>query len=352
MPSRQPGRNVGTSQEDAGKVKRGSTGKAKPKKPRGKAIGQVRESVAGLIDPDLAVVIKDPLRVQILALAIQRPISPSEFAKESGCTISASAYHFKVLQNHGFIELVKSVPVRGAVRHLYRATKSGFISNNDWGQVAQAFRPGVAGAVLQDFNNRVTQAMETETLYARDDACLFWAPLKLDETGWKRLTEMIAWAIQEAKEYEVETIKRRDKGEGDDSISVTFAIAGFESPRESDTRKGPGKRSRGKGAAKGESDRKSARGGTQKVRSPLEVVIDNPVRKGLLRELMEGKQLNLTQLATASELPLPAASYHLCVLRDVGAITHSRKRSANEATYVANLDALPAWVRESVETGV
>jgi DNA-binding transcriptional ArsR family regulator len=241
-----------------GRVRKATKAKARAKgKPkRGKATHTARELAAGLIDPHLAVVIKDPLRVQILAIAIQRPLSPSEFAKESGCSLSASAYHFKVLKDHGFIELVENVPVRGTYRHMYRATKSGFISNNDWGQVAQAFRPGVAGAILQDFNNRVTQAMETETLYSRDDACLYWAPLNLDEIGWSRLTEMIAWAIEEAKEYEVETVNRRNKGENDDCISVTFAIAGFESPKERERKKGrkrdpaKGTQSPGKGKQK------------------------------------------------------------------------------------------------------
>jgi hypothetical protein len=254
VPKRQDSAKGREGAEPAGAVKR-ERAEAKGSPKRGAALRTARKSAAGLIDPDLAVVIKDPLRVQILAIAIQRPLSPSEFAREAGCSVSASAYHFKSLREHGFIELVDSVPVRGAVKHVYRATKSGFISNNDWGQVAQAFRPGVAGAILQDFNSRVTQAMETETLYARDDACLYWAPLQLDETGWRRLTEMIAWAIEEAKEYEVETVARRERGEGEGCFPVTFAIAGFESPKEralkrSRKRKPAKSPSRGKGRSK------------------------------------------------------------------------------------------------------
>jgi DNA-binding transcriptional ArsR family regulator len=219
------------------------------------ATRMAREKAAGIVEPSLSIVVKDPLRVQILALAIQRPISPSEFADESGCPLSVVSYHFRVLRDKGFLELVEKVPVRGSTKHMYRATKSGFISDTEWGQVSQALRPGIAGAVLQDFNSRVTQAMEAGTLYSRDDTCMYWIPLSLDEMAWSKFVEMMAWAIKEAKEYEVETTDRRANGEKAASFPVTFAIAGFESPKSKKT-KGQEKLVKGKGKKKTRQARK------------------------------------------------------------------------------------------------
>jgi hypothetical protein len=202
----------------------------KGKRNRSGPLDEARKRASGVIDPNLAVVVKDPLRVHILAIAIQRPISPSEFSREFDCPRWAAAYNFKVLAKHGFLELVEKIPVRGSTKHMYRATKNGYISTQDWGLVAPALQPGIAGAALQDFNGRVTQALELGTFCARDDSYLLWAPITLDEISWPKFVEMMAWAYHEAKELEVETVERRAKGEADGYVPATFAIAGFESP--------------------------------------------------------------------------------------------------------------------------
>jgi len=208
-------------------------GKAKAKKKAASRRGdtrRARERAEGLIDPNVGVVARDPLRVQILSLAIVRSISPSEFAQEADIALNVSSYQFKVLREHGFLEIVEEIKVRGSTKHMHKATKSGFISDADWGQVRDALRPGVAGAILQDFNVRVSQAIETGTMFERDDACLFWSPPCLDETAYQELAKMIAWCIEESQRLEVETVERRAKGEGGDGLCVTFAVAGFLSP--------------------------------------------------------------------------------------------------------------------------
>jgi hypothetical protein len=210
---------------------------------------RARERAEGIIDPSLSVITRDPLRVQIVAIATQRPVSPSEFAREAGIALNVASYHFKVLRKHEFLEIVEKVPVRGSRKNMHVATKKGFISDAEWGEVEQALRPGVAGVILQDFNGRVSQAMVTGTLYERDDACLYWVPRCLDEIAWVEQVEIIAWCIEESERLEQDTIKRRAKGESKDSFPATFAIAGFTSPTPSQIR-------RAKGKTKGKAKRK------------------------------------------------------------------------------------------------
>ena len=221
-----------------------SAGKAKGKKKAASRRGdtrRARERAEGLIDPNVGVVAKDPLRVQILSIAIQRPISPSEFAAEAEIALNVASYQFKVLREHGFLEIVKEIKVRGSTKHMHKATKSGFISDADWGQVRDMLRPGVAGAILQDFNGRVSHAIETGTMFKRDDACLFWAPRCLDETAYQELVKLIAWCIEESQRLEVETVERRANSKGGDGMHVTFAIAGFLSPTSKQVRDAEGK---------------------------------------------------------------------------------------------------------------
>jgi hypothetical protein len=229
-------KSVGRKKQAAGEVgsKTKGKGKAKAKRSRkGKAKGarKNRKGREPVVDPDLHVVLKNPVRLQILAVAIQRAISPKEFADEALISPNLIAYDFRVLREHGFLEIVEEVKVRGATKHMHRATKSGFISDVDWGAVAQKLRPGIAGTILQDFNGRVTQAMETGILFERDDACLYWAPVDLDEIAWVELVELMAWCIEESKRLVGETINRRAKGDGEgDGFHASFAIAGFPSP--------------------------------------------------------------------------------------------------------------------------
>jgi hypothetical protein len=240
------------------KPKRKGTAKAKRKaKPKGGQGGPTQEARArasGLIDPNIGIVTRDPLRVQIVSLATQRQIAPSEFAREAGIALNVASYHFRVLRKHGFLEVVARIKVRGSIKHMHIATKSGFISDADWGQLEQALKPGVAGQALQDFNVRVGQAMEAGTIYLHPDMCLYWAPGNLDEIAWPEFVSLMAWAREEFKRFDIDTVERRAKGESHESFPVTFAIAGFQSPTTKQLkqaerkRKGKQKRKKPKGA--------------------------------------------------------------------------------------------------------
>jgi hypothetical protein len=117
---------------------------------------------------------------------------------------------------------------------MYEATKRAFVSDFDWRQLAKPIQDGWSGAFVQDLNGRLTDALKAGTLNSRDDRCLFWIALTLDEVSWPEFTKMLAWAIHEGKEMEVETVQRRARGEGEGCVPVTFAVLGFESPKESE----------------------------------------------------------------------------------------------------------------------
>lgn len=234
--------------------KRNGRGKGKKRKAKaaegGRTRGQVKATGSSLppafVDPNLAVVIKHPIRAQIVAIAHQRAISPSEYAKESGISLSTASGHFKALRDADFLELVEEVPVRGTVKHMYRATRRAYISASDWGKLGDAIQKSMGAAVLQDFNGRVTDALESGTFQSRDDVVLVWLALVLDEISWPKFIEVLTWAISEARELEVETVERRTDGKSEGCFPVTFGVAGFESPKESERskagRKGKGSR--------------------------------------------------------------------------------------------------------------
>jgi len=66
--------------------------------------------------------LKHPLRRQLLRLMIDAdPISPVELAKKTGASVSRVAYHVRVLDSCGAIELVTTKQTRGTIQHFFRA---------------------------------------------------------------------------------------------------------------------------------------------------------------------------------------------------------------------------------------
>lgn len=238
QPPGRPGRGGKGNQPKAGirvpdKTRRAS--KRTASKPRS---SESRKRAAGLVpSPNHALIASDPLKAQIVAVALQRPYSPSEFAKDAGVGLNVASYAFKVLKEKGILELVEEVRVRGTIKHMYRATEAALVSTEDWADLAEALRPAFTGTILRDFSVRVTQAIETGHLYSRDDFCLYWAPQDLDEQAWNEQVEIYKWCIEESKRLEQETVERRCNGEGGEGFHATFAIAAFPSPTNSEIKK-------------------------------------------------------------------------------------------------------------------
>lgn len=190
---------------------------------------RAEQETADLIDPRLRKALSHQVRVQILSVANQREISPSEFSEELGFPLSNISYHFRKLVEYDCIELTQEVPKRGSREHRYVGSRRGLISDGDWGRLGQGTQAGVRIAGFQDLINRCTQAVEAETFDSREDASFYWVPITLDELGWRKMQASIRRVIKEAEGFEVESAQRAAAGEGK-TFPATFGVLGFESP--------------------------------------------------------------------------------------------------------------------------
>ena len=84
------------------------------------------------VDQRLIKALGHPLRMSVLAILNARVASPSELAKELGEPLGNVAYHVKILEETGAIELVRTAPVRGALEHFYRATPRSTRRGSTW----------------------------------------------------------------------------------------------------------------------------------------------------------------------------------------------------------------------------
>lgn len=73
------------------------------------------------LDPRLAKALSNQVRARALALLAEGAKSPKLIATELELDLRSVAYHVRVLKKLGCIELVETLPRRGAVEHVYRA---------------------------------------------------------------------------------------------------------------------------------------------------------------------------------------------------------------------------------------
>ena len=193
--------------------------------------------------------LKHPLRVRILEVLNEGPRSPSQFVEEGLIpreaynsyqqALSLASYHFRELQKEGCLEIVESIPRRGAVEHVYRGLARVFIDDVEFEQMDPESRRRLSRISLQGMIARADRAIAEDTFDARADRHLTWVPMQLDERGWSEVVARLATTFEELTQI------RQDAGDrlaasGEEVIPATVAMLGFESPPPPPLRRGEG----------------------------------------------------------------------------------------------------------------
>jgi hypothetical protein len=238
-------RGKGRAKKAAGKGRRRNGSAKRGKRKAGEPARKARKHADELIDHRLTKALSHPMRVSILAIANQRVISPKEYSEEFDFPLTTVAYHFRRLKKFDCIELVAEVPVRGAQEHRYRGSRRGLITDANWSAFGRGIQASLRVAGLQDYLNRCRQALDAETFDSREDAIFYWVAGVVDEIGWGKFTQAMGRLIEEVANIEVESAERM-AADGTDPVPMTFAVSGFESPKDDQGRKrAKGKSKRG-----------------------------------------------------------------------------------------------------------
>src|SRR3954454_10485274 len=127
---------------------------------KSKPNGRAQKSAKQGVNQSLVKALAHELRVEILTILNERMASPNELSKELGEGLSQVSYHVKVLRDYKCIELVKTVPRRGAVEHYYRATSRAFLTDRDWQAMPESVKPGLSADLLQVIVDDAVAAVE------------------------------------------------------------------------------------------------------------------------------------------------------------------------------------------------
>jgi hypothetical protein len=183
--------------------------------------------------------LKHPLRVRILEVLNEGPKSPSQFVEEGLVpkehytsyqqALSLASYHFRELEKEGCLEVVRSIPRRGALEHVYEGKARVYFTDAEFEEMPRVRRRKLSRISFQGLVARADGAMRADTFDSRTDRHLVWMPMPLDERGWDELTTALAACFGEVEQIRHDA-KERLAASGEEAISVTFGMLGFESP--------------------------------------------------------------------------------------------------------------------------
>jgi DNA-binding transcriptional ArsR family regulator len=174
----------------------------------------------GVLDTRLAKALSHPLRQRLLMAYTNRVASPSEVAHELGESLGDVSYHTKRLLEHGCVELVRTVPGRGGVKHFYQAAVQYEVRDEEWNVLTPALRRRVAEPIVAQIVEDVAEAAASGAL-GGDDVHISRIRLELDDEARAELMEALRAVVEKAERLNRESQARR----GEDGAGQPSALA-------------------------------------------------------------------------------------------------------------------------------
>lgn len=181
----------------------------------------------------LAKVFSHPLRSQLLALLNEQPGSPHDLkvrlaARGDQQSLNLIAYHVRVLDRYGAVELVDTESVRGVTKHIYAANRKMLIDGDDWLELPDDAQIGICANAIGEAVERAQAALQHGTMQ-KDDPVIVNLRLNVDDDGWALVRERVTVAWDEVEQVERDAISRTP--DPAKRFPVTVSLLAYKSPR-------------------------------------------------------------------------------------------------------------------------
>jgi predicted ArsR family transcriptional regulator len=168
-----------------------------------------------------------PLRFRALHILNARVASPNGISLELGVDVNKIAYHVRVLDKFGCIELVDTKQRRGATEHFYRATSRSVISDDEWVHIPRNFKDNIVVEQTKLTGQAISDSLASGAFNARDDRRQSWIPMQVDDQGWTEAMAVLAEAEEKLLAVQATSAKRLAEGE-EEAVPVAVSLMGFE----------------------------------------------------------------------------------------------------------------------------
>jgi DNA-binding HxlR family transcriptional regulator len=182
----------------------------------------------------IAKVFTDPLNLKIVTELNLHCMSATQLqAKIGGASVYAFDRRCKLLTELGWIVKVDTKTGgkrRGAKEIFYRAVGPVYLDTEIWSDIPEDAKQEASRTTLEQFKEKVDEAIKAGTFDRRPDRHLTWIPLLVDETGWHQVISLLEDFFSSLFSAQAAAEKRLRKT-GREGFLATYFVAGFESPR-------------------------------------------------------------------------------------------------------------------------
>src|SRR4051812_8939901 len=155
------------------------------------------ERQAPSLDERMLRAVAHPLRFRILVALDEAVSSPNQVAQKLGESLGRVAYHVKLLEKLGAIELVSTRPRRGAVEHFYRTITRPWFDDEAWARLPLSTRRTLVGDTLRRIAADIGDGVAAGG-FDEPRAYVSRSHLELDEEGMAEVTRILDAAVRDA----------------------------------------------------------------------------------------------------------------------------------------------------------
>jgi DNA-binding transcriptional ArsR family regulator len=190
-------------------------------------------TISSIDDPRYVKALGHPLRVRILAMLEEEVSSPVQLSRKLGASLGTVAYHVRTLHGLGLLEDVGTTPRRGAVEHHYKAIPRPTVSEEAWEGASPIAKQALTDATLVQILDYCRNSAAAGG-FDRKEAIVARTALRLDEQGWREMSEAYAALLDAMERVEAGARDRLAEGERDAQMNVGAVLMLFEAQRFSD----------------------------------------------------------------------------------------------------------------------
>jgi len=166
------------------------------------------------------------IRLEALTILNEGVYSVQQVAAIMDEPLGTVSYHVKELHEAGSIELVKTVKVRNADEHYYRALEMPNFSDEEVAAMTPQQRQVTAGLIVQFMFAETLSALWAGKMKDDPRVCLYWQRFNVDAEARGAIADVQARAINEVQRIAEDSVNR-NAGSDVETKPIVVAKLGF-----------------------------------------------------------------------------------------------------------------------------